>query len=120
MIHLFLFAVLAASEPQTVLVEAERFSEFGGWVHDSQFMDQMGSPFLLAHGLGVPVQDATTTVEFPAAGTYRLWVRTRDWVATWNVAWRTGTISGGPGRQTCGDGLRHGRGPVALAGRRAS
>ena len=85
MMHAFLFAMLAAGEPQTVLVEAERFAEFGGWVHDSQFMDQMGSPFLLAHGLGVPVQDATTTVEFPAAGTYRLWVRTRDWVATWNA-----------------------------------
>jgi len=50
---------------------------------DQQFTDQMGSPMLLAHGLGVPVADATTTVEFPAAGTYRLWVRTRDWAAPW-------------------------------------
>jgi hypothetical protein len=91
MIHLFLFAVLAAGEPQTVLVEAEQFSDFGGWVHDSQFMDQMGSPYLLAHGLGVPVADAATTVEFPASGTYRVWVRTRDWVATWNAP-------GAPGR----------------------
>ena len=91
MIRLFLFALLAANEPQTVLVEAERFSDFGGWVHDSQFMDQMGSPFLLGHGLGVPVKDATTTVEFPATGTYRLLVRTRDWVATWNAP-------GAPGR----------------------
>jgi len=91
MIHLFLFAALAASEPQTVLVEAEQFSDFGGWVHDSQFMDQMGSPFLLAHGLGIPVADAATTVEFPASGTYRVWVRTRNWVATWNAP-------GAPGR----------------------
>jgi hypothetical protein len=36
---------------QTVLIEAEYFTDYGGWVHDSQFMDQMGSPFLLAHGL---------------------------------------------------------------------
>jgi len=63
-----------------VLVEAEGFDDTGGWVIDQQFMDQMGSPFLLAHGLGVPVKDATTTVTFPAAGTYRVWVRTRDWV----------------------------------------
>jgi hypothetical protein len=76
---------------QTVLVEAEGFESFGGWVDDSQFMDQMGSSFLLAHGLGTPVDDATTTVEFPKPGTYRVLVRTRDWVAPWNAP-------GAPGR----------------------
>ena len=73
-----------AATSQTVLVEAEAFENLGGWVRDSQFMDQMGSPFLLAHGLGTPVEDATTTVEFAAPGTYRVLVRTRDWVAPWN------------------------------------
>jgi hypothetical protein len=48
-------------------------------------MEQMGSPYLLAHGLGIPVQDATTEVEFPSAGNYRVWVRTKDWVAPWNA-----------------------------------
>jgi len=76
---------------QTVLVEAESFEKLGGWVIDQQFMDQMGSPFLLAHGLGVPVKDAATTVEFPASGRYRVLVRTRDWVAPWNAP-------GAPGR----------------------
>jgi hypothetical protein len=79
-------AVLAAgcccipAAAETVVLEAEAFDKTGGWVIDQQFMDQMGSPFLLAHGLGVPVADAETTVTFPAAGTYRVWVRTRDWV----------------------------------------
>jgi len=45
---------------QTVLVEAEQFENPGGWVRDAQFMDEMGSPYLLAHGLGVPVEDAAT------------------------------------------------------------
>jgi len=76
-------AVPAAAE--TVLLETERFDDLGGWAVDAQFMDQMGSPYLLAHGLGVPVSDATTTVNLPEAGTYRVWVRTRDWVATWNA-----------------------------------
>jgi len=74
-----------------VLVEAERFSARGGWVVDQQFMEQMGSPFLLAHGLGRPVVDAKTTVRFERGGRYRAWVRTRNWVGQWNV-------QGAPGR----------------------
>ena len=74
-----------------VLVEAEAFAELGGWVVDQQFMDLMGSPYLLAHGLGIPVTDAKVDVDLPTAGTYRLWVRTRDWVAPWKAP-------GAPGR----------------------
>ena len=66
-----------------ILVEAEGFRDLGGWVNDQQFMDQMGSPFLLAHGLGRVVADAVTTVSVPETGKYRVWVRTRDWVAQW-------------------------------------
>ena len=76
------FACHAASTlSDLVLVEAESFDDSGGWVVDQQFMDQMGSPFLLAHGLGVPVQDAVTTVTLPRTGLYRVWARTRDWTA---------------------------------------
>lgn len=63
----------------TVLVEAESFSEKGGWFVDQQFVEQMGSPYLLAHGLGEAVENAKTKVEVPEAGKYRVWVRTRDW-----------------------------------------
>lgn len=68
-----------------LFVEAEQFASHGGWELDQQSMDQMGSPYLLAHGLGIPVADATTQVSFPSAGNYRVWVRTRDWVAPWNA-----------------------------------
>jgi hypothetical protein len=74
-----------ADRHRMVLVEAEGFQHTSGWVIDQQFMDQMGSPFLLAHGLGVPVPDAVTKVAFPAAATYHVWVRTRDWVAPWDA-----------------------------------
>ena len=81
---LALFAASAATADK-LLIEAEQFDSPGGWVLDQQFMDQMGSPFLLAHGLGEPVRDAETTVKFPAPGKYRVWVRTRDWVAPWKA-----------------------------------
>ncbi|MFA5192117.1 MAG: FAD-dependent oxidoreductase [Verrucomicrobiia bacterium] len=68
---------LAAAD--IVWIETERFEDRGGWVNDSQFVDQMGSPYLLADGIGTPVKDATTHVDLPRAGKWRVWARTRDW-----------------------------------------
>ncbi|MFC1606470.1 FAD-dependent oxidoreductase [Candidatus Latescibacterota bacterium] len=68
-----------------LLIEAESFDSTGTWVVDSQFMDQMGSPFLLAHGLGKPVKDAVVDIEIPSTGTYYVWVRTRNWTGQWDT-----------------------------------
>ena len=57
-----------ATGGERVFVEAESFATLGGWVIDQQFMDVMGSPYLLAHGIGRPVEDAVTKVDFAAAG----------------------------------------------------
>lgn len=70
----------APAHPTGILVEAEDFEDYGGWVLDSQFETQMGSPYLLAHGLGRPVADAKTVIEIPEAGEYEVWVRAKDWV----------------------------------------
>ena len=70
-------ACLAAS---TIWLEAEQFRDLGGWTNDAQFVDQMGSPYLLAIGLEGPAADAVTQIKIPSPGTYRLWVRSRDWV----------------------------------------
>ena len=99
-----LLIALAAAAPATVqdpaparplLLEAEAFDELGGWVLDQQFMDLMGSPFLLAHGMGQPVADATREVQVEHPGPHRVWVRTRDWVAPWGA-------EGAPGRVVAG------------------
>ena len=74
----------AAETPRDILVEAESFAEKGGWVTDTQFMDQMGSPFLLAHGLGKPVADAATTFDAGVGGRRAVYVRTRNWNAPWS------------------------------------
>ena len=64
----------------SVFVEAEDFSDRGGWYVDTQFVHKMGSAYLIAAGTEKPVADAVTTVKIPEAGTYRAWVRTKDWV----------------------------------------
>jgi FAD dependent oxidoreductase len=80
---------LRAAEP--VFVEAESFANQGGWSLDTQFIVGMGSPYLLAHGVGKPVADATTKLTVPQAGRYHVWARTKDWVGPWKA-------SGAPGR----------------------
>lgn len=81
----FAFFIARPAAAQTVLVEAESFQDHGGWSLDTQFIHIMGSPYLLAHGLGQPVKDATTTVVFPETGKYNVFVRTKDWVARWKA-----------------------------------
>ncbi|QGY47508.1 FAD-dependent oxidoreductase [Maribellus comscasis] len=79
---LILFVKILFSQTSSVLVETENFDEKGGWVVDQQFTSSMGSPYLLAHGMGEPVENAITTVDFPESGRYWFWVRTKDWVPT--------------------------------------
>ncbi|MCG8307206.1 MAG: FAD-dependent oxidoreductase [Cytophagales bacterium] len=67
-----------------LLVEAESFDKKGGWVIDQQSMDVMGSPYLMAHGIGIPVPDASTSVTFPKKGKYHVFIRTRNWTAPWS------------------------------------
>ena len=91
---------------QQVLLEAESFDSHGGWKLDTQFIDTMGSPYLLAHGLGRPVEDAEATVDFPAAGEYHVYVRTKDWVAQWKAPGQPGRfqllVDGKPLKTTFG------------------
>ena len=69
--------------PTDLFIEVESFSDKGGWVVDQQFMDLMGSSYLMAHGMGQPVKDAVTHVSFPCEGTYRMFVRTFNWTSPW-------------------------------------
>ena len=68
------------SRKTTLLIEAEHFKTHGGWKLDTQFIDTMGSPYLLAHGLGKPVRNAKASVSIPVDGSYVVWVRTKNWV----------------------------------------
>lgn len=50
------FPYIPAISQSLIWVETELFQNKGGWITDSQFIDQMGSPYLLAHGLSKPCQ----------------------------------------------------------------
>ncbi len=67
------------------LLEAEGFSQKGGWVVDQQSMETLHSAYLMAHGMGIPVADAMHRIEVLRSGTYHVWVLCRDWTAVWKV-----------------------------------
>ena len=71
--------LVACSCHKEIFVECESFENKGGWVIDPQFVEQMGSPYLMAHGMGEPVENASTTIQIPKGGNYHVWARTTDW-----------------------------------------
>jgi len=89
-----------------IWIEAEAFETLGGWVIDQQSLEQVGSAYIMAHGLGIPVQDAETTCTVPAGGQWTVWVRARDWTARWGRGTPAGrfkvTVDGTPLPATLG------------------
>lgn len=84
LIGLLCYTIGISQNRNAVLIETESFDKKGGWFIDQQSMDVMGSPYLLAHGMGKLVADASTKVTFPEKGTYKMFVRTRNWNAQWS------------------------------------
>ena len=78
---LFVLLTVPVLRAQTVFVEAEMFDSYGGWSLDQQFIGTMGSSYLLAHGMGIPVEDASVKVIVPKKGKYHVYVRTYNWTA---------------------------------------
>ena len=61
-------------------LEAEKFADYGGWEIDTQFVHKMGSAYLITKGVLKPLDPAKTKVAVPSSGTWRAWVRTKDWL----------------------------------------
>lgn len=83
-------------------VEAEDFTDYGDWKLDTQFVHKMGSAYLLACGLGSPIGNASTTVQLPQAGTYRVWVRTKNWLKEFSPGTFTVAVNGRKSKQVLG------------------
>ncbi|MGM9592230.1 MAG: FAD-dependent oxidoreductase [Oscillospiraceae bacterium] len=93
--------------PRGILCEAEAFENYGGWTLDSQFQVEMGSAYLIAHGIGRKVADAVTTVHIPEDGSYKIWVRSKDWVPEYHPGRFTLLVDG---KQVGGELGANGRG----------
>ena len=87
-----------------------------GWSVDSQFAESVGSPYLLAHGLGRKVPDACATAVLPSPGRWRVWVRAKNWMpddvrvgsdaaGSWPCAFQV-VVNGRPLARTFGCGRR--------------
>ena len=89
-----------------VLLEASSFADLGGWKIDTQHYLQMGGNYLLAHGMGKPVEDAQTTIQLPSPGKWNVWVRNRDWCkGDWQSPGRFQVlVEGKPLKVTMGEG----------------
>ena len=71
--------LLSSGCSESILIEAESFDYQGGWLIDPQFVEQMGSPYLMAHGMGKPVKNAQTSFTVSKKGSYHIWARTINW-----------------------------------------
>lgn len=83
LVFLLLLLMPGSLSAASLWLETESFTNKGGWVVDQQFMDLMGSPYLMAHGMGRPVSDASTTVDIPESGRWHIYVRTFNWTSPW-------------------------------------
>ncbi len=63
-----------------LFVETEDFEDYGRWRLDTQFTHKMGSAYLIASGVGEPIGSASTHVDIPRTGKWRVWARTKDWL----------------------------------------
>ena len=83
-------------------IDAEDFSEYGGWLLDTQFVHLMGSGYLMAASVGTPVKDATLELAIPKAGRYRLWVRAKNWIKEYSPGQFQVIVGGTPSKQVFG------------------
>ncbi len=95
-------ASLALGAKHVVWQEAESMQNTGKWSNDPQHVDIMGSPYLLATGLGKPIYDAVTEITIPADETFTLWVRCRDWFPSHSPGQFQVLVNGKPSSVTFG------------------
>lgn len=73
-----------------LLLPTSSFPEKGGWIMDNEFILTMGASYLLAHGLGKPVENAKKTIHVKESGLYSVLAYTYNWCSPWHSDTRPG------------------------------
>ena len=60
-------------------IDAVDFDGYGGFVIETQFVREMGQPYLMANGVGEAVEPAFVKFSVNEDGAYRFFVRTKNW-----------------------------------------
>ena len=63
-----------------IWIDAPEFDSFGGFIKETQFVREMGQPYLMADGVGEPVKEATVKFKTKDSGYYRFFIRTKNWI----------------------------------------
>ena len=64
---------------ETIWIDALEFDNYGGFIKDTQFVGEMGQGYLMADGVGEPVDPAVVKFNVKENGYYRFFIRTKNW-----------------------------------------
>ena len=64
-----------------IWIDAIDFDHYGGFIPETQFVREMGQAYLMANGTGTPVAPASVSFFVEESGTYRIFIRTKNWCA---------------------------------------
>ena len=64
---------------EKIWIDAVDFDCYGGFIAETQFIREMGQPYLLANGVGSPIVPASVSFSVRDGGMYRFFIRTKNW-----------------------------------------
>ncbi|MBE6612313.1 MAG: FAD-dependent oxidoreductase [Ruminococcaceae bacterium] len=64
---------------ETLWIDAVEFEDYGGFICETQFVREMGQPYLMADGVGNPTAPASVRFTVREAGMHRFFLRTKNW-----------------------------------------
>lgn len=87
----------------TQWIDATDFNNRGGWQLDTQFVRETALPYLIAcNRPGEPAKDAVTQFTLSEPGTYRFFVRTKNWKPAFSPGKFKVLVDGAPLPTVCG------------------
>ncbi|MBQ9071403.1 MAG: FAD-dependent oxidoreductase [Clostridia bacterium] len=84
-------------------IDAVDFDDYGGFILETQFIREMGQPYLMANGVGEAVSPAEASFTVKGGGTYRFFIRTKNWCAEHNPDGLVLEVDGMKSRHVCSE-----------------